>query len=105
MNAFQRKISSLPKPLQDIIGEFNVEHRPCYRAVLHEVVVAYQTRMERAQYCNGCEGVATEEYSAYFLWRKYHFCSEWCKNEEYHYYLIHAKKGKKKTKKTKKQNK
>jgi hypothetical protein len=75
----------LPKELQDLINEFNVEHRPLLRVVMNEFVVKYNHRIENDKYCVNCGNDAEEQYSNYIFWRKYNFCGEWCSYDtEYH---------------------
>jgi hypothetical protein len=72
------KILLLPKELQDVISEFNVEHRPLMRRVMHELLVKYEERIENDNYCVNCNSVAEEQYSRYIFGDKYTFCGEWC---------------------------
>jgi hypothetical protein len=76
----------LPKQLQDLISEFNVEHRPLLRVVLNELLIKYEERIENDKYCdNNCGNYAEEQYSNYIFWHKYNFCGEWCSHDrEYH---------------------
>jgi len=74
-----------PKQLQDLISEFNVEHRPLMRAVMNELLIKYEERNENDQYCVNCGNGAEEQYSTYIFWHKYNFCGEWCSYDtEYH---------------------
>jgi len=75
----------LPKQLQDLISEFNVEHRPLMRVVMNELLIKYEERNENDQYCVNCGNGAEEQYSTYIFWHKYNFCGEWCSYDtEYH---------------------
>ena len=76
----------LPKQLQDLISEFNVEHRPLMRVVMNELLIKYEERIENDKYCdNNCGNDAEEQYSTYIYWHKYNFCGEWCRyDREYH---------------------
>jgi hypothetical protein len=68
----------LPKELQDLISEYNVEHRPIMRLVMNELLIKHQERMENDKYCSNCRRYAQEEYSKYIYWHKYNYCGEWC---------------------------
>ena len=68
----------LPKELQDLISEFNVEHRPLMRLVMNELLIKYEERFENDNYCVNCKGYAEEQYSRYIFGDKYTFCGEWC---------------------------
>lgn len=72
------KILLLPKELQDLISEFNAEHRPLHRLVMNELVSKYEERIENINYCVHCNSVAEEQYSRYIFGDKYTFCGEWC---------------------------
>jgi len=75
----------LPKQLQDLISEFNVEHRPMMRVVMNELIIKYEHRIENDKYCVNCGNGAEEQYSNYIFWHKYTFCGEWCScDTEYH---------------------
>ena len=75
----------LPKQLQDLISEFNVEHRPLMRVVMNELLIKYEERNENDQYCDNCGNGAEEQYSRYIYWHKYNFCGGWCQSDkEYH---------------------
>ena len=84
----------LPKQLQDLVSEFNVEHRPLMRLVMHELsmrlvmnelLINYEERIENDKYCDNCGNYAKEEYSTYIYWHKYNFCGGWCRcDKEYH---------------------
>jgi hypothetical protein len=75
----------LPKQLQDLISEFNVEHRPLMRVVINELLIKYEERIENDKYCVNCGNDAEEQYSNYILWHKYTFCGGWCSYDtEYH---------------------
>jgi hypothetical protein len=68
----------LPTELQDLISEFNVEHRPIMRLVMNELIMKYKDRDENDKYCVNCGSYAEEQYSKYIFWHKYKFCGEWC---------------------------
>jgi hypothetical protein len=75
----------LPKQLQDLISEFNVEHRPLMRVVMNDLIIKCQDRFENDEYCVNCKGCADEQYTNYIFWHKYTFCGEWCSYDtEYH---------------------
>jgi hypothetical protein len=75
----------LPKALQDLIGEFNVEHRPLMQVVMDELNRYWIWRIEKDKDCVNCGNDAEEQYSTYIFWHKYNFCGGWCKSDtEYH---------------------
>ena len=76
----------LPKHLQDLISEFNVEHRPLMRLVMDELERYWILRIEKDKDCNNCFYYADKQYSQYYiLWSKYNFCGELCRYDfEYH---------------------
>ena len=76
----------LPKQLQDLISEFNVEHRPLMQGVMNELLIKYEEKIENDKYCdNNCGNYAEEQYSTYIYWHKYNFCGNWCRcDREYH---------------------
>jgi len=75
----------LPKQLQDLISEFNVEHRPLMKLVMNELIIQCEDRNEKDKYCVNCDSCAEEQYSNYIFWHKYTFCGEWCSYDtEYH---------------------
>ena len=75
----------LPKHLQDLISEFNVEHRPLMRVLMDELNRYLICRNEKDKDCNNCFNYSDAQYSTYILWKKYNFCGEWCRHDlEYH---------------------
>jgi hypothetical protein len=75
----------LPKQLQNLIGEFNVEHRPKMQVVMNQLLIKYEDRIENDKYCVNCGNDAEEQYSTYIYWHKYNFCGGWCQyDKEYH---------------------
>ena len=75
----------LPKQLQDLISEFNVEHRPLMREVMNDLIIKCKNRIENDEYCVNCNGYADEQYTNYIFWHKYTFCGGWCSYDtEYH---------------------
>ena len=64
----------LPQVLQDLIGEFNVEHRQQMRIVLYEML----ERHLKNKYCMNCDYYYAEiKYSKDIFHETYIFCSEW----------------------------
>jgi hypothetical protein len=75
----------LPKQLQDLINEFNVEHRPTMRVVMNQLLIKCEQRIENDKYCVNCGNDAEEQYSRYIYWHKYNFCVGWCQSDtEFH---------------------
>ena len=72
-------LSLLPKELQDLISEFNVEHRPIMQFVMNELLAKYKKRTDNSKYCVNCGSNVDEQYSTYIFWHKYDFCGQWCK--------------------------
>jgi hypothetical protein len=78
------KLQLLPKEVQDLIGEFNVEHRPNMRLVLDEFLVK-QKDFENRYICQNCGehlDEINENYSTYIYSHKYNHCSGWCLNNQ-----------------------
>ena len=71
----------LPKELQDLIGEFNVEHRPKMRIIMNELLEKHEERILTDSLCTNCEDNADENYSIYIFWNKYTFCGGRCQHE------------------------
>jgi len=85
INILQMDLLLLPNYIQNLIDEFNVEHRPKMRVVMNELLIKYEERIENDKYCVNCNGYAEEQYSNYIFWHKYTFCGEWCSyDKEYH---------------------
>jgi hypothetical protein len=85
LNILQMDLLLLPKDIQNLIGEFNVEHRPKIQVVMNELLIKCEERIENDKYCVNCNGYAVEQYSNYIFWHKYTFCGEWCSYDtEYH---------------------
>ena len=85
LNTVQMDLLLLPKDIQNLICEFNVEHRPKMKLLLNELVIKYEERFANDKYCINCNNDAKEKYSTYIFWRKYNFCGEWCSDDtEYH---------------------
>lgn len=74
----------LPKHLQDLISEYNVEHRPLMRSVMDELDHYWNCRNKTDKYCDFCDDKAQEQYSKYILWKKFNFCGERCMYEGEH---------------------
>jgi len=88
----------LPKQLQDLISEFNVEHRPIMRVVMDELNHYWIWRNENDKECDVCGNKAKEEYSINILWEKYHFCGEYCRYEREYYLRKSYREYEKRTK-------
>jgi hypothetical protein len=68
-------IKLLPQVLQDLIGEFNVEHRRQMRTVLYELLEYHL----KNKYCMNCDYYYAEiKYTRDIFDDTYIFCSEWC---------------------------
>jgi len=74
----QQRIQALPQELQDLIGEYNAEHRDHTRKLHTEYfAIIYKT-------CCVCRETATAEYywsTDYFLYTKYGLDNYWCSQE------------------------
>lgn len=97
-NILQMSLALLPKELQTVISQFNVEHRPIMRTVLSELLVKCKQRVKNSKWCVNCCDYANEQYSTYIFWRKYRFCSEWCRYDtesgmRKHYRNVVKKRG------------
>jgi len=68
-------INLLPQVLQDLIGEFNVEHRRQMQKVLYELLEYHL----KNKYCMNCDYYFAEiKYTRDIFYNTYIFCSEWC---------------------------
>lgn len=70
-------ILKLPKELQDLISEYNVEHRPMFTTVLQ------QLHLRNNYICDNCQNLKTKTdvIIKCILFQKYRFCSEYCSYE------------------------
>jgi hypothetical protein len=58
----------LPKELQDLIGEFNVEHRSLMRLVTNELLEKHNERIMRDYFCRNCGDANTNTtYTRYIF--------------------------------------
>ena len=71
----------LPENIQDLIGEFNMEHRLQIRLILNELLEKHNTRVREDDFCLNCGDYSDERYDTYICWHKYKFCGEWCRFE------------------------
>jgi hypothetical protein len=72
---------NLPKELQNLIYEFNVEHRPKMREVMNEYAKKQKKFINRYYRCQNCHNRLSsinKEFSTNIYWNKYNFCSELC---------------------------
>ena len=68
-------VNLLPQVLQDLIGEFNVEHRVQLRIVLNEMLEYHL----KNKYCMNCDYYYAEiKYTRNIFDETYIFCCEWC---------------------------
>jgi hypothetical protein len=73
----------LPKDIQNLIGEFNVEHRPKMRIIMDELLIKQEEFIYRYYICHEC-GLrlnGDKKYSKYMNLTRYSFCSEECFND------------------------
>ena len=68
----------LPKEIQILIGEYNIEHRPRMRRVMNELIDKHTERIEYKHVCVTCDNSADEQYAKVIFWNTYSFCSEYC---------------------------
>ena len=68
----------LPKELQDLIGEFNVEHRSLMRLVTNELLEKHNNQIITDCFCRNCGDYTN--YTSYIYWCKYIFCGLFCQN-------------------------
>lgn len=76
-NNLLRAISILPNEIQDLINEYNVNHRPLMRKVLNELTQYGNTRC----LCNKiitCNDEFQYEGLYIYPWKKYIYCSSEC---------------------------
>ena len=69
----------LPKELQILIGEFNVEHRPRMQLLMNELIEQHNNRIITECFCRNCGDANTNtNYTTYIFWCKYIFCGLFC---------------------------
>lgn len=71
----------LPQELQNLISEFNVEHRPKMNLVFNELLLKYEHIIFNDNHCNYCRAPPHEKFTRFVLlkkYKKYKFCSGWC---------------------------
>lgn len=69
----------LPKDIQTLIYEFNVDHRPKMKIVLEDLL----KRFHHIVYCKYCHRkTINENLLKYIFWKKNWFCSRWCEFHE-----------------------
>jgi hypothetical protein len=69
----------LPKELQDLIGEFNVEHRQLMRLTTNELLEKHKRRIITDSFCRNCgDDNRNTNYTRYIYWCKYVFCDLFC---------------------------
>lgn len=69
----------LPKEIEDLINEFNIEHRPQMKLIMNQLLFRHKKRMCIDELCINCGNYKDEQYTTYIICRKYTFCGEWCK--------------------------
>ena len=74
----------LPKELQNLVGEFNVEHRPIMKVVLNELLDKYKKKIDTDKLCYNCGDLMDDEYTRFIFWNKYTFCGGWCQFDVEH---------------------
>jgi hypothetical protein len=82
----------LPQELQNLIGEFNVDHRPKMNLVFNELLLNHENIIYNDNHCRYCHAIPDEKFTKTILWKKYKkykFCSGWC-SFNYGYDLIHT---------------
>ena len=69
----------LPKEIQILIDEFNVEHRPKMRVVLEDLLKKFNYNV----YCKYCYCRNKNKNKIKFIFgKKFWFCSTWCQFHE-----------------------
>lgn len=69
----------LPEHIQNLISEFNVEHRPQMRVIMNELLEKHNERVIEDEFCISCGDPSDERYDIYIFWHKYKFCGEFCR--------------------------
>jgi len=73
------KLLLLPRELQNLIGEFNVEHRPQMQLVINELLEKHNNRIITEYFCRNCgDANINTNYTSYIFWCKYIFCGLFC---------------------------
>ena len=71
----------LPKELQNLIGEFNVEHRPNMQLIMNELLEKHNSRIITECFCRNCgDANRNTNYTTYIFWCKYIFCGLFCQH-------------------------
>lgn len=65
----------LPKDIIILIYQFNVNHRPKIKIILNELLTKYNLKNR----CNNCASEPNERFTKYIFWKKYKYCSDWCR--------------------------
>jgi len=69
----------LPKELQILIGEFNVEHRPQMQLIMNELIEQHNNRIITECFCRNCgDANRNTNNTRYIFWCKYIFCGLFC---------------------------
>ena len=68
----------LPKEIQNLISEYNIDHRPRMRRVMNELLDTHNDRDKNNKHCVNCGCSVNEQYSTFIFWNKYTFCGQYC---------------------------
>ena len=75
-------LSLLPKEIQILISEFNIEHRPNMKIVMNELCKKTKKQKYINNICRNCgDELYSERKETYIFWKKYIFCSTYCNFE------------------------
>lgn len=81
-NNLKMNLQLLPREIQNLINEFNVQHRPQMKQVLEELLetqpVIYS---DEPPTCSHCGADAVAELSTHIMSHRFDFCSFWCRND------------------------
>ena len=70
VNRKKMNVRFFPQVIQDLISEFNVEHRPNMRIVMNELLHKHRERIDDSHYCANCGVDSDERYSTNIFWCK-----------------------------------
>jgi len=105
MSTILQSVALLPQVLQDLIGEYNVDHRPSLKLVLDEMQYLHHKSLHRKDYavmlgqlqytvepydiitCDCCRNYIrylSPDYELTYYDYRYYYCSYHCMNEAHY---------------------
>ena len=108
-----QSIAHLPQVIQDLIGEYNVDHRVSFQTVLDEMQYFYGKSLHQTEFCHvmnelqqivepydmmicsGCSDYVrhySSELELEYYNNRYYYCSYHCMNECYYEMRKHSRR-------------